>query len=197
MRKIILSPGHGEDTAGKRSPDGQLMEWYFNRQIVNRIADKLRKAGIDFVILDNGKVDVPLRNRVMRANDYGKNALYISVHGNAAGDGSRWMNARGWSIYTSKGYTKADPIAQVFVEEADKVLQGTGMKVRKFSQKKYEQDYEENFYVLKNTIMPAVLTENFFYDNKQDMEFMNSPQGQELIANIHFLAIKRILEEGL
>lgn len=197
MRKIILSPGHGSDTAGKRSPDGKLQEWLFNRQVARRIADKLCKAGIDYVMLDFQDADVPLRLRVMRANDYGKDSLYVSIHGNAAGNGSKWMNARGWSIYTSKGYTKADPIAQVFVEEAEKVLQGTGMKVRKYSQKKYEQDYEENFYVLKNTIMPAVLTENFFYDNKQDMEFMNSPQGQELIANIHFLAIKRILEEGL
>lgn len=45
--------------------------------------------------------------------------------------------------------------------------------------------------------MPAVLTENLFYDNKLDLEVMKSDDGIEVLAQIHFNAIRRILSEGL
>lgn len=197
VKKIILSPGHGINTPGKRSPDESLMEWKFNRDLVRRISEKLTEAKIDHVLLEMGNTDVTLQGRVARANTFGKNCLYISVHGNAAGNGSKWMKARGWSIYTSKGYTKSDPIAEVFINKAEEILPGIGAKVRKYSNKKYEGDWEENFYVLKHTVMPAVLTENLFYDNLEDVEIMKSEEGIEALAEVHFQAIKEILEKEL
>ena len=149
------------------------------------------------IVLDSEENDVPLSQRTIKANKYGKNCLYISLHGNAAGNGSRWMNARGWAIYTSKGYTKADPIAQIFIEEADKLMPTIGCKVRKYKQKVYEQDWEENFYVLRNTIMPAILTENLFYDNRADNAVMQSDDGITALAMVHVNAMRRILKEGL
>lgn len=133
IKKIILSPGHGIDTKGKRSPDGSLEEWRFNRKLVNKIAEGLDEAKVPYILLDMGNTDVTLQGRVARANSFGKNCLYISVHGNAAGNGSKWMNARGWSIYTSKGYTKSDPIAEIFIKKAEEILPGIGCKVRKYS----------------------------------------------------------------
>lgn len=56
--------------------------------------------------------------------------------------------------------------------------------------KKHEGDWEENFYVLKNTVMPAVLTENLFYDNLEDCEIMKSEEGLNALAKIHVEAIK-------
>lgn len=198
MTKLFcISPGHGKNTPGKRSPDGSLLEWEFNRRLVNRISELAEAEGIPHVILDYEDNDTPLSNRCTRANKYGKNCCYISIHGNAAGNGSKWMTARGWCIYTSKGYTKADPIASIFVQEADKLLPGIGCKVRKYKQKQYEEDFEENFYVLRNTIMPAVLTENLFYDNKLDKAVMQSDKGIDTLAKIHVNAMKRILAEGL
>ena len=57
--------------------------------------------------------------------------------------------------------------------------------------------WEENFYVLKNTIMPAILTENLFYDNPEDIEVKKNEKGIEILAKIHIEAIKEILKEGL
>lgn len=34
-----------------------------------------------------------------------------------------------------------------------------------------DKDKESGFYILKHTIMPAVLTENLFMDNKKNMNF--------------------------
>ena len=198
MTKLFLiSPGHGKNTAGKRDPEGRLKEWEFNRKLVDRIVAYCEDMNIPVAVLDYEENDTPLSTRCARANKYGRNTCYISIHGNAAGNGKNWMNARGWCIYTSKGYTKADPIANVFIQEADKLIPGTGSRVRKYGQKVYEQDWEENFYVLKNTIMPAVLTENLFYDNKKDNAIMQSEEGLDILARIHANAMKRIMEEGL
>ena len=196
-KAFIISPGHGKNTPGKRSPDSSLMEWEFNRRLAKRIVELAQAQDIPVVCLDFEENDIPLATRCSRANKYGKNTCYISVHGNAAGNGKTWMNARGWCIYTSEGYTKADPIANVFIEEADKLLPTIGSKVRKYKQKKYEMDQEANFYVLAHTIMPAVLTENLFFDNHQDCEIMKSEKGIEVLAQIHVNAMKRIMEEGL
>ena len=197
IKQIILSPGHGADTKGKRSPDERLLEWDFNRKLVRKIARQLDELGIPHVCLDMGATDVALAGRTARANTFGKNCLYISVHGNAAGNGKQWMKARGWSIYTTKGFTASDPIAEVFIRKAEELLPSIGAKVRKPSSKKYEEDWEENFYVLAHTVMPAVLTENLFYDNLEDVEIMMSEEGQEVLARIHVEAIKEIFDKGL
>ena len=194
IKQIILSPGHGANTPGKRSPDERLLEWEFNRKLVKRIAEGLDEAGIsNYILLDMGATDVTLAGRVARANSFGKNCLYISIHGNAAGNGKNWMKARGWSIYTTKGYTKSDPIAEIFIKKAEEILPYVGCNVRKYSSKKYEGDWEENFYVLRNTVMPAVLTENLFYDNLEDVAVMMSEDGLEALAKIHVEAIKEII----
>ena len=195
VKQIILSPGHGANTAGKRSPDSSLLEWEFNRRLVRKIAEGLDAAKIPYVLLDMGATDVTLAGRVARANTFGKNCLYISVHGNAAGNGKEWIKARGFAAYTSKGLTKSDEMCEVFMRKAAEILPSVGASVRKWSSKKW--GWEENFYVLKNTIMPAVLTENLFYDNKDDCEIMKSEEGIEALARVHVEGIKEILERGL
>lgn len=195
QRQILLSPGHGIDTPGKRSPDGSLEEWRWNRLLVKKIADLLDKENIKYTLLDMGTTDVTLQGRVARANTFGKNCLYISVHGNAAGNGKDWNRARGWEAFTSKGTTKSDEMCEIFYKKAEEILVPLGCKIRKASAKKAGK--EENFTVLVKTIMPAVLTENLFYTNLDDIEIMKSEEGLETLAKVHVEAIKEILARGL
>ena len=53
-------------------------------------------------------------------------------------------------------------------------------------------DKEDNFYILKNTNCPAVLTENLFMDTEKDCRFLMSKEGQRLIIDIHVAAIIEI-----
>ena len=195
IKQIILSPGHGKNTPGKRSPDNSLYEWEFNRRLVRKIAEGLYSEKIPYILLDMGATDVALQGRVLRANTFGKNCLYKSVHGNAAGDGKSWNKARGWEAFTSKGSTSSDAMCEIFCKKAEELLPEIGCKLRKWSPQKYGK--EENFYVLKHTIMPAILTENLFYTNLQDIEIMKSEEGIEVLAKIHVEAIKEILRQGL
>jgi N-acetylmuramoyl-L-alanine amidase len=55
-----------------------------------------------------------------------------------------------------------------------------------------DPDKEANFYVLKHTAMPAILSENFFMTNKKECKLLMSEDGRDRIAKIHFEMIKEI-----
>ena len=52
-----------------------------------------------------------------------------------------------------------------------------------------DRDWEENFTVIYCANMPAVLTENLFYTNIKDTEFLLSEEGQDAIVQIHIQGI--------
>lgn len=182
--KILIDNGHGENTPGKRSPDGRLQEWAYTREIADMVVFGLRKHGIDSERIVKENIDVPLSERCKRANNIyretRKNAILVSIHCNAAGNGSQWMNARGWEAWTSVGQTKADALAEHLYKAAEE----TGLKTRK-DMTDGDVDKEGHLYILKHTKCPAVLTENFFQDNKEDVEYLLSSEGKRTVANIH------------
>lgn len=189
--KVLIDNGHGSNTPGKRSPDGQLREYAYTREIAERLVMELRKNGIDAERIVKEEIDVPLAERCRRANEYkASEAILVSIHCNAAGNGSDWMSARGWEAWTSVGKTKADKLATCLYENAEYCL--PGMKIRK-DMTDGDQDKESGFYILKHTKCPAVLTENLFQDNKKDVEFLLSEEGKLAIVNMHVWGIMKYL----
>lgn len=196
-RKLfILDNGHGVDTPGKRSPlwpDGsQLFEWEFNRDVVKRIASLLDLHGIEYEVLVPEDKNVSLAERCERVNTMCKGYKYhdcilISVHANAGG-------GTGWECYTTKGNTRSDLAAEILCEEFEKEF-GKEWKMRFNKSPDGDKDKEENFYILKHTICPAVLTENFFMDRPKDCELIISGWGRERIAEAHVKAIQRMITE--
>jgi N-acetylmuramoyl-L-alanine amidase len=45
--------------------------------------------------------------------------------------------------------------------------------------------WPQSLYVLGNTKCPAVLTENLFQDNKDDVDYLLSEAGRHTIARLH------------
>lgn len=189
--KVLIDNGHGSNTPGKRSPDSRLREYAYTREIAERLVMELRKNGIDAERIVKEEIDVPLAERCRRANEYkASEAVLVSIHCNAAGNGSDWMSARGWEAWTSVGKTKADKLATCLYENAEHCL--PGMKIRK-DMTDGDQDKENGFYILKHTKCPAVLTENLFQDNKEDVEFLLSEEGKLAIVNLHVWGIMKYL----
>ena len=134
--KILLDPGHGSNTPGKRSPDGRFLEYRFNRDIALDVQKQLTLSGYDATILVPEDYDVSLRARAERANTWcrslGKrNVCLVSIHANAAGNGRQWMTARGWCCYTSRGQTAGDRLADCLYQAA--ALWFPGHQLRKTS----------------------------------------------------------------
>lgn len=189
--KVLIDNGHGSNTPGKRSPDGRLREYAYTREIASRLEMELRKNGIDAERIVKEEIDVPLAERCSRANEYkASEAILVSIHCNAAGNGSDWMSARGWEAWTSVGKTKADKLATCLYEDAEHCL--PGMKIRK-DMTDGDPDKESGFYILKHTKCPAVLTENLFQDNREDVEFLLSEEGKRAIISLHVWGIMKYL----
>ena len=191
--KILIDPGHGIDTPGKRSPDGLFREYLWNRQVADLILEGLVSAGVDASLVVTETNDVTLRNRVNRINTIcnrvgASNVLLVSVHANAAGNGSAWMNASGWSCYTSKGKTRSDQVAECLYDAFEEEFQDR--KIRK-DMSDGDRDWEENFYVLEKSKCPAVLLENFFYDNREECAWMLQEETKRRIASA---AVKGIIK---
>ena len=152
--KILIDNGHGIETPGKRSPDGVLREYTWNRLIASRIVDRLLSLGLDAELLVPEERDISLPERCHRVNAWcrrlGKdNVILISIHANAAAQAS----LPGQRLRTD--YTDGDP------------------------------DMEADFYILRHTTAPAVLTENFFMDSHPDCAFLLSEEGQQSLVDLH------------
>ena len=184
--KILIDNGHGENTLGKRSPDERLLEYAYTREIAERVVNELKNLGYDAERIVTEKTDISLRERVRRVNTIcdkvGKNnVIFISIHCNAASNGT-WENAKGWSAYTSKGKTKSDDLASSLYKVAIEIFKDRKIRTE-YSDK--DPDWEENFYVLRKTKCIAVLTENFFMDNKNEVEYLLSEEGKSAIVKVH------------
>lgn len=182
---ILIDPGHGIDTSGKRSPDGRFLEYLWNRQIADLLIDRFMVMGIDASLVVTETNDISLSTRVQRVNKMcskigASNIILLSIHSNAAGDGSKWMSAQGWSCYTSKGETKSDVIAECLYDAFE--TEFAEKKIRK-DMSDGDRDWEENFYVLKKSKCPAVLIENFFYDNRDECAWLLKDETKERIAD--------------
>ena len=180
----LFDNGHGGiidgvyQTSGKRSPlwpDGEILyEGEFNRGIVNRLMKLCTDAGIDKANYIWGK----------EYNKDGKPCIYVSIHANGFSDES----ANGWSVYTSEGETKSDLIASVLLEKA----------TAEFPDEKMRGTKEEDFYVLRKTAMPAILSENFFMTNSDNChKYLLSEDGRDRITKIHFEMIQEVESKKL
>lgn len=192
---ILLDNGHGSNTPGKQSPDGFFREYAYNRFLASEIHERLTALGIDSRFLVPEREDIPLPERCRRANKicehFGSDqVILVSIHVNAAGNGQHWMEARGWSCYTSRGNTAADALATALYDAAKTHMPGHRLRT---DYTDGDPDLEENFYILRHTSCPAVLTENLFMDNRDDVAFLESAEGSQAIVDLHIEGICRFL----
>lgn len=209
---VLIDNGHGSNTEqnGKFSPKltddmkigseftngGRFREWKYNRVIANMIVDKLKEMKYDARLVVPEDKDVSLSERIRRINticnkEGAANVMLISVHANAVGNGSQWMTGKGWECYTTKGKTKSDKLADFLYARAKKNLEGR--KIRE-DWSDGDIDKEANFYVIQKAYCPAVLTENFFYDNKDDLLYLTSEEGVHGVVRLHVEGIIDYIE---
>lgn len=199
MAKIILiDMGHSkvDPLNGKYSPDRSFYEWEWTRLIGRQIICKLVSLGYDarpVVYPSEDSIKVTPTERANRVNEvctkYGTaNVMLVSIHSNAAGNGSQWMSARGWSVFVSKNSSYASKtLAGCIFDEIAK----EGFKMRQpLPNQKY---WEENFTVVYKTKCKAVLTESLFYDNKEDLAMLKDPVYQSKIVDGHVNGIIKYL----
>lgn len=199
---IVLGTAHLSTTPGKCSPDGRFREFAYSREIALEVAARLRKLGhsvfIDYVapgpneqMKSSSAKEEQRRELAWRVSfvntlcaRYGaKNVVYVSLHTNAAGGDGKWHGARGLSVMVSpKGSQASRKLARCIYEAGERIGRKAVTGNRCTPPSKY---WEQSLYVLNNTRCPAVLTENLFQDNREDVDYLLSPEGREAIVALH------------
>lgn len=170
-------------------PDGlRFMEGVNNRAIASRLMQRLKQFAIEFAAVHDAIEDRPLSERVRLANAIHateKRCIYLSIHSDAMPEGAHGKGS-GFAIYTSRGQTKSDAIADIFAEAYRSRMARFRFRADRSDG---DDDREEGFYVLRRTHCPAILVENLFFDNRKEAEFLLSNSGQWQIADTLFYGI--------
>lgn len=189
-----LDNGHGKLTAGKRSPklkDGsRFFEYESNRIIVNGIIKELKKHNIKYYnVVPEINVDNFLKGRVLRANNVPSDIpkIFLSVHSNA-GPGT-WTSAKGLETWFFHGSRTGRKLASVFQQQLVSALDWTNRGIKSQPTKQ--------FFVLRRTNMPAVLTETGFYNNRKEVYSLLDKKIQQKIIKAHVDAILYFEKHGI
>ncbi|AEO93293.1 endolysin [Bacillus phage G] len=162
MYKIAICAGHGFNTPGKRTPDGER-EWSFNNKLVVAFVNTMNQyENVTVKRYDDptGKTDVPLITRTNGANAWGAN-IYISFHHNA--NTAKWGTWTGVETFYYPGSTTGLNLAKA-IHPA--VVQSYGLKDRGVK--------SGNLHIVRETKMPAILIEGGFMDSTIDIKKLRS-----------------------
>ncbi|MBE3569562.1 MAG: N-acetylmuramoyl-L-alanine amidase [Bacillales bacterium] len=174
MFKLYLDPGHGGKDSG--AIGNGLMEKNITLTICQRIRDRLQNEyeGIDILMSRTGDCYPTLPARTEKANAWGAD-YYLSVHINSGG-------ATGFESFIYPGAGQPTSSYQNTIHQ--EIVKATGFYDRGKKQ--------ENFHVLRESRMPALLTENGFIDNTQDAAKLKDPKFIEKIVTGHVQGIVEI-----
>ena len=163
MLRIAIDAGHGLHTLGKRClkklDSAETKEWTLN----DRIADKLQQLfeSYNCVVLrtddTTGAKDVSLADRVKAANNWGAD-VFISIHHNAGINGK---SGGGAEVYYCSSKPERKTQAEALYKSIVAETKLTGNRATPVKKK--------DFYVIKNTSMPAFLCELGFMDSTADV----------------------------
>ena len=183
MTKIIaLDAGHGLKTAGKQTPDG-IKEWTLNDKVRDYVVEYLKDYDCKVIFTDNneGNVDEGLSTRRTTYIN-AKADVFVSIHHNAYT--SKWNTATGVEVFTDKNATDADVrLANAIYKNlpAYTGLRGRGIK-------------KENWTVINQNNIPAVLVEGGFMDSTIDHPVITSAAGQQGYAKAVFEGLVEFLD---
>ena len=162
MMLVCIDPGHAQSTAGKRSFDGSLREYEFNRVVALWLKYHLERHGVKTIYSCdvNTTSDISLSERCRTANN-AKADLFVSIHANAYG--VSWNSANGWEIFHHAKSTNGKRLAEAIRKTSIPFLGLTDRGIK-----------TDTFTVLTKTNMPSVLIEHGFYTNKEECEKLKS-----------------------
>ena len=176
MKKVFINPGHGGKDPG--AVGNGLREKDIVLKIARKIADQLKQYEVEVKMFRSNDTFYSLEQICNEANRW-KADFFISVHINAGG-------GTGFESFIHSGLSNNSSTAKYRNTIHNEIMKKLP-NVRDRGKKK------ANFYVLRNTKMPAILTENLFIDNRTDADRLKSDAFLTNIATGHVNGIVKAL----
>lgn len=169
-KRIVIDAGHNYQTVDTGAVGNELKEQDITWEIADKLRVHLQRNGFEVIMTRPKKTDSlgttvreSLQERVDIANRNNAD-LFVSIHCNSGG-------GTGTETYCyqlgGNGEKLAALVQEMIVEETG--LTDRGVKT-------------DNLFVIKNTIMPAILVETAFIDMESDAELLASQEGQKKFA---------------
>lgn len=166
---VYLDPGHGGTDEG--CARGAVREKDLNLAIALLARDQLKEQGYRVIMSRETDTCIAKETRVEEANRSGAD-IYISIHQNATEEGTGVNGMEVW--YTEDGSGRdSKRLAQLIRQQT---LKSTGAAER-------ELRGDAEFYVTKNTSMPACLIETGFLSNASERRKLGLAEYQQQIAD--------------
>ncbi|MFC7062355.1 N-acetylmuramoyl-L-alanine amidase [Halobacillus seohaensis] len=177
MFKLYLDPGHGGNDTGA-SGHG-LLEKEINLDIALRIRDILNNEyqQVEVNMSRTTDTSVSLRQRTNQANAWDAD-YFLSIHCNAF-NGS----TRGYEDFIYSGLSNSSSTAQY-----QNVLHEAIIAVNELTDRGQKK---ANFHVLRESTMPALLTENGFIDHSGDAAKLADASYRQKVARGHVNGLER------
>jgi N-acetylmuramoyl-L-alanine amidase len=189
MFKLVLSAGHGKNTAGKRCmkklDKNETREWVLNDRICDKIETKLKAYdGYELLRVDDttGKNDIALSKRTKASNNWGAN-LYLAIHHNA---GVKGGTGGGIVAYV---YTK--PTSKSL--EWQKALYNSIIDYTELKGNRATPLAKGNLHECREPKAPAVLIECGFMDSKTDVPIILTDKFADRVATA---CVEQIVKKG-
>jgi len=176
-RIIIVDPGHGGKDPG--AVVGSYSEKAITLKVSTLVKQKLEAAGAKVYMTRTGDTYPSLQDRVDFTDaNYGE--IFVSIHVNSAANTS----AQGTETYYAK--TTGD----MYQEDIDLATFVNNQIVNNLNMKNRGVK-EEQYYVIRNTIIPAVLVELGFLTNNEDRAKMTDDKYVESFADSIYKGISQ------
>lgn len=163
---IILDAGHGGSDVG--AGDESYWEKDINLDVVNRLYDMLTYCGVNVILTRTDDFRMELDERSTLANEHPEADYFVSIHCNVCeGDDS----VSGMECYYWEGSEKGKEFSEVIMKTVEKYEQIETHDIR-----------TNNFHVLRETRMPAVLIEVGYLSNEAEKKKLYKKSYQKKLA---------------
>ncbi len=175
MVKIFIDPGHGGNDPG--AVGNGLREKDLTLTISKRIKAYLDNnySGHNTRLSRTGDTTMSLSQRTNAANNWGAD-YFLSVHINAGG-------GTGYEDYIYNGNVSSKTVSIRDVVHAEVVKQISNVRNR--------GKKRANFHVVRETRMPAMLSENLFIDTKADADKLKDSKFIDKVAKGHAIGLAK------
>lgn len=184
-RVVVVDPGHGGDDPGALGCHG-IVEKDVAMEIARKVAFAFREAGAQVVLTREEDLDpegrrVEIRDlprRVDLANKCGAH-LFLSIHLNHFSEPDEY----GAQVFYQTGSVEGKKLAEVIQAELNRHLVDVG-----------RQALGGDFYVCRNTRMPAVIVEVGFLSHAEESRRLTTPEYQERAARAILEGVVKYLQ---